>query len=96
MEAAADGVPEANTTVGCALSCVPSVVSVAVRVTVSDVASVSAKATWPFDPVTAGEGEDAPTTALPVDERLTDFPATGLFVEESSVTTTDVPIEPYD
>ena len=35
-----------------------------------------------------------PTTALPVGEILTAFPDTGLFVDESSVTTTVVPIAP--
>ena len=39
VEAVADGVPDENTTVGCELSSVPSVVSVAVRVTVSAVSS---------------------------------------------------------
>ena len=42
----------------------PSVVSVAVSVTVSATESVTLKETWPFEPVVAGD--DAPTVAEPL------------------------------
>ena len=92
VEAVADGVPAANVTVGVDVRVTGSVESVAVNVTVSGTVSVNGNDTWPFAPVVAELG--APTTALPVDDRLTVFPATGLLVDESRVTTTDVPCGP--
>ncbi len=92
VDAVADGDPAANVTEGVDVRVTVSVVSVAVNVTVSGTVSVKGNDTWPFAPVVAGVG--APTTALPVDDRLTAFPATGLFVDESRVTTTDVPCAP--
>ena len=93
VEADADGDPDAKVTEGFDVRTrLLSVVSVAVNVTVSGTVSVNGKDTWPLDPVVVGEG--APTTALPVDERVTVFPSTGLFVAVRSVTTTVVPLEP--
>lgn len=92
VEADADGDAVANVTVGIDVRGTLSVVSVAVSVTVSATESVNRNDTWPFDPVVAGAG--APTTALPVDDRLTVFPSTGLFVDVRSVTTTVVPLAP--
>ena len=66
--------------------------SVAVRVTDSATESVTGNDTWPFAPVRAGDGRADDRT--PVGEILTAFPDTGLFVDESSVTTTVVPIAP--
>jgi hypothetical protein len=92
VEADADGDAVANVTLGIDVRGTLSVVSVAVRVTVSATESFNGNDTWPFDPVVAGVG--APTTALPVEDRLTVFPSTGLFVDVRSVTTTVVPLAP--
>ena len=92
MEALADGAEVANVTVGMDIRVTLSVVSVAVNVTLSATESVNENETWPFGPVIAGEAP--PTTALPEEDRLTTFPATGLLVDVSSVTTTVVPYEP--
>jgi len=67
-------------------------VSVAVNVTVSATESVTEKDTWPFEPVVAGDA--VPTTAVPVAWRLTAFPATGLLLDVSKVTTAVVPTAP--
>ena len=93
MEAVADGDDVPNVTVGFDESMMPSVVSVAVKVTFSATESVNLNDTWPSGPVIAGDG--APMTAVPEDDwRLTAFPATGLSVAVSSVTTAVVPAEP--
>ena len=92
VEALADGAEVANVTVGFDMRVTLSVVSVAVNVTLSATESVNEKDTRPSGPVIAWEG--APTTALPEEDRLTPFPATGLLVDVSSVTTTVVPCEP--
>jgi hypothetical protein len=80
-------------TVGVCVRVIPSVVSIAVKVTGSATESVIKKETWPFDPVFATEG--APTTAVPeLAWRLTAFPEMGLSLDESRVTTAVAPVEP--
>ena len=63
VEAEADGDPARTPRWRLRCEVMLSVVSVAVKVTVSATVSVTEKDTWPFAPVTAGDG--APTTALP-------------------------------
>jgi hypothetical protein len=93
FDAVADAAGSANVTLAVCVIGIPSVVSVAVNVTVSATESVTLKETCPFEPVVAGEG--APTIAVEeLDWRLTAFPGTGLLPALNKVTTAVVPSEP--
>jgi hypothetical protein len=93
VDAVADGDDVWKFTVAVWVRVMPSVVSVAVKVTDSATESVTEKETWPFEPVVAGEG--VPTTAVPeLAWRPTTFPDTGLLLDESRVTTAVAPVGP--
>jgi hypothetical protein len=95
VEADADGDPLANVTTGIDVRVTPSVVSFAVNVTSSATESVTKNDTWPFAPVAVADG--APIIAVVEDDvRVTAFPATGLLVDVSSVTTATVPAAPSE